>query len=192
MDQLQPINEQKLQYLKDHQKNMNLESKPLEIYNLEIKESKIPNSGLGLFTKCNIPKHSIICYYPCDIINVPEEEKYYENGEEVNINNIPEDKTKKIYNGDYNLNLPPYIIVAWEGERNNKMYVGNFMNDKGYKPNKIYKSSLNNCGIQGLDVISLRDIKAGEELCYSYGKSYWYDRKEGIDYSRNQLIKDKL
>lgn len=189
MDQLQPINEQKLQYLKDHQKNMNLESKPLEIYNLEIKESKIPNSGLGLYTKCKIPKDSIVCYYPCNIIYNPEEEKYYENGEEVNKN---EDILNKINNSDYNINMEPYIIVAWEGQNKNKMYVGNYMNDKGYKVNKIYKKSLNNCTIQGLDVITLRDIKEGEELYYGYGKSYWYNRKEDEEYSRNQLIKNKM
>ncbi len=187
-----PIDEQKFKYLMDHQKNMNIKSIDLEKYNLEVKESLIKGSGLGLFTKTKIPKESIICYYPCDIIQAPETDLYFENGEEVSKDKYSEEELKEIKYGDYNFNLYPFCIIAKEGFKENKMYVGNFMNDKGYKVNKVYKKSLNNCTIHGLDVVSLRNIEAGEELYYGYGNGYWYEKDENVKYSRNQLIKNKV
>ncbi len=192
MNQVKPLTEQQFAYLCDHQKNMNEESLPLEKYNLEIKESKIKGAGLGLFTKCKIPKHSIICYYPCDVIHAPEVNKFYELGEERDANNYTEEEIKNMKHGDYNLNLVPFVIVSSEGFKPNKMYVGNFMNDKGYNVDGDYKVTDNNVTIQGLDVISLKDIEAGEELYFGYGREYWYCTEEGVRESRNEKIKKCL
>lgn len=68
------------------------------------------------------------------------------------------------------------------------------MNDKGYKLGKIYKPQLNNCKFNnnGLEIISTRNIKAGEELYATYGKDYWYGKfhRYGICKSRNEIIKE--
>ena len=192
MQHVKPLTEQQFEYLMDHQKNMKEESLPLERYNLEVKQSKIEGAGLGLFTKCKIPKHSIICYYPCDIIHAPEVDKFYELGEETDKNNYSEEEIEMMKYGDYNLNLVPFICITSEGFKTNKMYVGNFMNDNGYEIDKEYKVSNNNVIVQGLDVVSLRDIEEGEELYYGYGKGYWFDKDESREFTRNELIRQKV
>jgi hypothetical protein len=192
MNQVKPLTEQQFEYLMDHQKNMAEKSLPLEKYNLEVKESKIKGAGLGLFTKCKIPQHSIICYYPCDVITAPEVDKFYELGEEVNKDKYSEEEIQRMKYGDYNFNLDPFVCVTTEGFKTNKMYVGNFMNDKGYNIKEDYKITNNNVTIQGLDCVSLIDIEAGEELYYGYGKGYWFAKDEGVEFSRNEKIQKCL
>ena len=66
------------------------------------------------------------------------------------------------------------------------------MNDNGYEIDKEYKVSNNNVIVQGLDVVSLRDIEEGEELYYGYGKGYWFDKDESREFTRNELIRQKV
>ena len=71
----------------------------------------------------------------------------------------------------------------------NKCYLGHIPNDRAYHPQKTYKPSLNNCEFQGLNVVSLRDIKAGEEIFVTYGKDYWYNEDDIKKISRHNQIK---
>ena len=99
---------------------------------------------------------------------------------------------------EYAISYYNTTIIALPSYRNNK-YLGHLINDKGYKFGKIYKLQLNNCCFDdnGLDIISTRDIKKGEELYVTYGKEYWYginniDRSGFTGKSKNEIIKEKL
>ena len=73
-------------YIGDHP----LRSDPYETRLIECRESKIPNSGLGLFAKCNLPKDTIVAFYngvrlPFEILGRPAED-WATSGYKIHVN----------------------------------------------------------------------------------------------------------
>jgi len=176
-------------YILGHQKLMNLDQK-FDKNELEIKESKLKNGGLGLFTNVPIPANNILCFYPLDLIqDLNNPDTFYKNGEKTLIEQSEENK-EKVYYGDFTIVMENYRIIAEAGLKKNHLYCGHMANDKGYNPQKTYKPQLNNCRYEALNIVSNRNIKIGEEIYVSYGKQYWYGTKEGKEKSRHLEIKD--
>jgi SET domain-containing protein len=125
-------------------------------FNLYIDNSKIINSGLGVFTKEFIPKDSFIDEYYGEIIDY-------------------------LYGGDYYFKIDKdYGINA---EKFPRCYMA-MLNDAGYKPlskRKLKKfiehSFINNCYFKIEDrkikIFSKDDILERTELFISYGSEYW-------------------
>lgn len=127
-------------------------------FNLVVKESTIPNAGLGLFTKDDIPKDSIIGYYTGDIKHneqVPSHpgymfeinESYYIDGgtNPRSLMSMLNDARFSIYsnNCEFGLNFNPLTIA----------------------PNGFHE--------QLVKVVAIRHIYSNEELFISYGADYW-------------------
>jgi UTP-glucose-1-phosphate uridylyltransferase len=159
-----------------------------KLNNVDIKQSRILNSGIGIFTTRNISKCEIITFYPGDYIcyKKPKTEEIIKLGE----------ITQKLgykntqYNNEYGLMMcNKYSICGEPSIRDNPTYLGHLIND-GYKPSIsdtendyiIKSTSYANCEIiiinGGLHcaIIALRDIKKDEELYLSYGSKYWFSR----------------
>ena len=186
MEENNQTREEILELFLKNQKYMNEEYKE---ENLTIKKSKLKFGGEGLFTNEFIKKDSVICHYPLDIIfEIDKPNIYYENGEKVK-NEYSEEIKKEINFGDYKLFIYPIMIIGLKGRKKNEIFCGGFLNDRGYHPKKIYKESLNNCRFDGTSIVAVRNIKKNEELYLTYGKSYWYEKKDNIKETRNQQIK---
>ena len=54
---------------------------------------------------------------------------------------------------------------------------------------KIYKPNLNNACLHNLRIISLKNIKAGEEITVAYGKDYWYSKHKN-GFSHHDIIQN--
>ena len=158
---------------------------------LEIKESKIKGTGNGLYTTKFIPKNSLVTYYSPTYI-ISGDNKIYTDNKIITDKVIIMDILKTY--GEYSIKYYNTKIIGLPGYRSNK-YLGHLINDKGYKPGKIYKPHLNNCTFnckKGLAILSTRDIKKGEELYVTYGKNYWYSNVMFQGRTRNEMIKEQL
>jgi hypothetical protein len=179
-----------LDYIFGHQKIM-LETQEFKHNELEIKESKLKNGGLGLFTNVFIPINNIICFYPCDLVqNMKNPNIFYKEGKIIQME-LNEINKKLVYMNDYSINMDHYRIIP-DIEQTNKVYCGHMANDRGYHPLKTYKKELNNCRFEALNIVSNKDIQKGEELCVSYGSNYWYNINSAKNISRHDEIKNNL
>ena len=120
---------------------------------LLVKDSGIPNSGKGLFTKVDIPKGTRIIEYKGRITTWKEAD-------------IDEGRNAYLFR------VKSYHTIDARPTLKN---LARYANDaKGFQ--KI-KGLRNNCVyvIDGLQVFieSVRDIAAGEEIFVDYGKEYW-------------------
>ncbi len=120
---------------------------------LIVKKSTIPGSGLGLFTKVDIPKETHIVEYKGRITSWKEAD--HDDG-----------------NNFYLFYIKRYHVID---ARPYKKAFARYANDangfqkvKGLKNNSTY-------ALDGLKAFleSTRDIKAGEEIFVDYGKKYW-------------------
>ena len=130
----------------------------LEEY-LEVKESVLPNSGKGLFTKVFIPKGAIIVEYKGRRTTWKEVENDYKNGYIYFIS----DKT---------------VVDA----KTYKKALGRYANDaqglsriKGVKNNSVYVVEGNKVFIK-----AVKDIPAGSEILVDYGQDYWEITKKNL------------
>lgn len=129
---------------------------------LEVKKSKIPNAGEGLFTKNKFLKGDKIVEYLGDIIDYQE-------------------YSKRTTEGKYGYMLfidKKTCIDAFDTPQ----YAARFANDaRGLK--KV-PGLENNCEYEIIGhrayIIAKRDIKVGEELFVNYGKEYWEDIKYNL------------
>ncbi len=120
---------------------------------IQVKESSIPNSGKGLFTKLDIPKGTRIIEYKGRITSWKEAD-------------IDEGRNAYLFR------VKSYHTIDARPTLKN---LARYANDaKGFQ--KI-KGLRNNCVyvIDGLQVFieSVKDIAAGEEIFVDYGKEYW-------------------
>lgn len=119
---------------------------------LEVKESGIPNSGMGLFTKVFIPKGTRIVEYKGRITTWKEVKNDTTNGYLYTINRN-------------------YVIDA----RPNMDALARYANDA--RGMSRVKGITNNCDYvnEGLKayIEAKKDIPAGSELLVGYGKEYW-------------------
>lgn len=127
--------------------------------NVEVKKSKIPRAGKGLYAKRDLKRGEFICWYMGYLI----------------VNDMIENG---YYDSDYILKLPDKdLYICAEDE---KSCFGRYINDGLSKHNS-------NCVFETYDdiysagIIAKKKIKKGDELYITYGDDYW---KEPIRYDR--------
>lgn len=126
----------------------------LEEEYLYIQQSQIPNSGKGLFTAIKIYKDEVITLFKGKILSDLEAETIAKSG-----------------NDQYFINLLDGSIL----DSNFVACFAKYANDATGFSVSTYK---NNAKIalddaDNVCLIALKNIKAGEEIFCSYGKSYW-------------------
>ena len=124
---------------------------------LEVKTSTLPGSGLGLFTKVDIPKDSYIVEYKGRVVRWDDVKDDAENAYLYYVSN------------DCVIDARPY-----------KKALARYANDargitkvKGVNNNAAYERSNGKVYIK-----AVRHIPAGSEILVSYGKEYWDTHRE--------------
>ena len=170
-----------------HQCNICLPKKREDI---EIKEVK--GKGKGLFAKKAIKKNTLITLYPVHFIIKFNKDKKDEFALCNNLYNIEDYENANNLSEciEYYLQVTKdYYIMGDPKHYKNMDLIGHFCNDKGYHPKKTYKPDLNNSALHNLRIISLRDIKAGEEITVAYGRDYWYNKDKTGESAHERIIK---
>jgi hypothetical protein len=127
-------------------------------FDLYLATSKIPNSGMGVFTRCFIPKASYIDDYYGDIIEY-------------------------LCGGPYCFEIGEGFSI--DAQRFPRCYMA-MLNDASYRPTSKRKlktfvehGCINNCEFvvdleqHRIRVFSFVDIEPNSELFVSYGEDYW-------------------
>lgn len=137
---------------------------------LVVKNSTLPGSGKGLFTKKMIPKGTRIVEYKGRITNWKEMKYAWENGYIYNVNN------------NHVIDALPY-----------KSALARYANDaqglsrvKGITNNSIYV----NDGLK-VYITSIKDIPPGAEILVRYGKDYWDVQRANLKIDRENEKKRK-
>ena len=140
---------------------------------LEVKKSKLPNSGKGLFTKRDIKKGERIVEYLGEIITEKELDRRAE---------------KDIYGYAFYINKNRCIDAYYTPDA-----LARYANDakgisrvEGVKNNSSYKI-WNNRGW----IAAEKNIKAGEEILVSYGAEYWKDIRYNIKLDEERAAEKK-
>ena len=137
---------------------------------LVVKNSTLPGSGKGLFTKKMIPKGTRIVEYKGRITNWKEMKYAWENGYIYNVNNnhvidaLPYKKALARYAND------AQGLSRVKGITNNSIYVNDGL--------KVY-------------ITSVKDIPAGAEILVRYGKDYWDVQRANLKIDRENEKKRK-
>ncbi|CAN5564661.1 hypothetical protein BH11BAC3_BH11BAC3_18350 [soil metagenome] len=134
---------------------------------LEIKQSKIPGAGMGLFTNKPIKKETIIVEYTGTITTWKE---------------VDHDEGTNVYIYYVSRN---HVIDA----RHHKDSLARYVNDargmqkiKGLRNNTQYVKIKRKIYLQ-----AIANIPAGAEIMVSYGKEYWDVIKRNKDLDRMQM-----
>jgi len=156
----------------------------------EIKESKLKDAGLGLFTKNAIPKHVPIVKYPIHYL-VKLEGEASEMAWARGLYDFKENKDAVIHSQtlkDYSVSICEDIGAFGDPAfTNNKTLCGHMCNDRGFHPDKKYNDKLNNAILYLGDVWSIKDIGEDEEIYVSYGEAFWDSR-----YLREKKMEDDI
>ena len=133
--------------------------------NVEIKKSKIKNSGKGLFATKNFNTGDFICWY----MGVLIEKDFVVNG---------------YYDSDYLLANPNSELIIDASDE--KSCYGRYINDSlALKKNNCDYDFYSNTTSAG--VIASKNIKKGDELYISYGMDYWReDRRFNLLSNKNK------
>lgn len=128
---------------------------------LRVKQSTLPNVGMGLFAMRDFSSGSIICEYIGEYIDTKELERRYGN------------------------DVGQYAIVVANDSRENPIYIDARETNKGYgrfinhvsmsEANAEFVSYPKRSGekYDRVMVEAVRTIKAGEEIFVDYGNEYW-------------------
>jgi len=129
---------------------------------LEVKDSKIPGAGYGLFTKKSLKRGEKVVEYLGEIIDYQEYNK-----------RTDENKYGYMFYLDKKTCIDAYDTPH---------FVARYANDA--KGLKRVPGLDNNCEYHIEDkrvyIVAKRDIRPGEELFVSYGKEYWEDIKHNM------------
>ena len=150
-------------------------------YILVVKDSGIPNAGLGLFTESDIKKGSLVIEYEGDIMTMKEvRERYGERIQEA-----------------------PYLYFVSYKKCVDALYnmesFARYANDaEGFEIVEGLKNNAEFTNIRGVPYIkATRNIKAGSEIFVSYGGDYWKIKKQqlaeeqGIDLKNSKPLEPK-
>lgn len=131
---------------------------------LVVRDSTIPNSGLGLFTETDIKKGELITEYEGDILTMKEVRERY--GER--IQTAPYlyfVSYKKCVDALYNMEA----FARYANDANG------FVTPDGMKNNSEFTN------IRGVPYIkATKNIKAGSEILVDYGGDYWKIKKQQL------------
>jgi hypothetical protein len=128
---------------------------------LQLKPSTIPNAGIGVFAKADIPEGVIIAEYRGAIFLSEHLNVLTMNDRGINLNQDAFIAGNNCVAGFIN------DIVDFEESQKNKRIIL----IPGLEYNCFYKRSHHK-----MFVITQRDIKEGEELFVEYGNEYWNSR----------------
>lgn len=128
---------------------------------LYVQESQIFGSGKGLYTAIPIYKDEVISLFKGEILELPEAQMRSEQRLDA-----------------YFINLPDGKIM----DSMNVNCFAKYANDaRGFVKTKFkINSSISLDENDNVCIISNRDIKMGEEIFCSYGKSYWLKFKKDL------------
>jgi SET domain-containing protein len=133
---------------------------------LIVKTSRLPKSGKGLFTTKAIKAGTRIIEYRGEIIEWKDYKKRVDNNEDGYLFYIDNKRCIDAFN-------TPQYKARYANDAEGLSQV------KGFKNNCEYEIIDNKCYI-----VSIRDIKAGEEIFVEYTKEYWdcvrYNIKHGF------------
>lgn len=133
---------------------------------LVVKESTIPNSGKGLFTKEFIPKGTRIVEYKGRITTWKEVKNDSDNGYIYTINN----------NHVIDARLTLKALARYANDARGLVRV------KGITNNCVYA----NDGLKAY-IESVKDIPAGAEIFVAYGKEYWDVMRTNLKAEKEKL-----
>lgn len=122
---------------------------------LQIKKSTLPRAGKGLFTTKDIKKGEIICEYEGEIITWNEAIRRNDEG----INGY-------VYYISERVCVDAYYAKKTFGRYAND--AAGLTRKKGARNNSVYHEAKRKVFIK-----ATRNIRAGEEIFVSYGRSYW-------------------
>jgi SET domain-containing protein len=129
---------------------------------LEVKKSKIPNAGKGLYTKRDIKKGERFVEYLGEIITDKECTRRAENDEYGYVFYISKNKCVDALH-------TPEALARYANDAKGITKVKGITNNASYN---IWKK-------RGW-IIADKDIKAGSEIYVSYGPEYWRDIRYNI------------
>lgn len=131
---------------------------------LVVKESTIPNSGLGLFTETDIKKGELVTEYEGDILTMKEVRERY---------------------GD-RIQTAPYLYFVSYKKCVDALYniesFARYANDaNGFVAPEGTKNNSEFTNIRGVPYIkATKNIKAGSEILVDYGGDYWKIKKQQL------------
>lgn len=127
--------------------------------NLEVRTSRIPHAGNGVFTKVAIPKGAYLGAYTGEFIT---DEEYYRRA--------AADKWQ------YMMGLLDCVKPHTDGITTIDGISGNAFTRMNYAPAEFQNVKFEKvCEAPFVKIVALRDIAAGEELWVDYGPRYRYD-----------------
>lgn len=141
--------------------------------NLRVKESRIPNTGQGLFAQGSLSRkrdNKTVVFSKGDVIA-----EYTAPKKDV----ITQQELMRRYPGD---TPSPYVLTINKNKhvdgRSTKASVGRYSNDCRAKDSKDGKCKINakfafNSKLGVTRIVALRDIHNDEEIFTSYGPEYW-------------------
>lgn len=114
--------------------------------------SQIPSSGLGLYSLCNIPAGSTLCYY------TGSRHSYLSQ--------------KYLTSKAYLLQISSFFVDPEDHPSVKARYMNDPITPSFYNVKFVERPEIYSCA-----VIAMRDIVEGEELYISYGQAYWEQQK---------------
>ena len=153
--------------------------------NIAVRPSSI--HGNGVFATSNIPKGKLITMYPADVVSIVEPGRgshwYRSNGDEISRLEVPlyfryaarVEGTNISLCGDpdkYSPDVCGHIINDGASLENNTFGPGEMVcyMKLSHRKQNCFFVSVHDCA---LGVMSVRDIKEGEELLTGYGAEFW-------------------
>lgn len=129
---------------------------------LDVRPSLIPNGGLGVFSKIDIPKETILCEYRGPIFNSKVQSQ---SNRDMDLNN------DLFISGNSIASLINDCVLVKEYSQDEI----NLMKDTKKIPLHFLRD--HNCipfrTLSKVFIVATRDIKMGEELYFFYGVGYW-------------------
>lgn len=159
---------------------------------IEIRQSQC--HGFGVFATEDIPKGKIITHYHPTYLRTTNPKNKNEscfidavNGKNYSVNDARDIDNRLL---DYRLGDNNIFVYGDPCFKDEWSTLGHMMNDLSYDGNADYKWDKGNVYInRNLTVITLREIKTGDELSYNYCLPYWFAPGNKYPMGRHNYIK---
>lgn len=146
-------------FLAHVESNNQREASPVALDNFQVKESLIPDAGMGLFSLTSLPKGTFLFPYTGEILSEDEYFQRYPTGQGRYVAEVP------TFTGD-----PVYI----DGADPDKSGLARWMNSKPAEAATVeWRKQTFGPEAGSMYFYARRDISQGEELTFDYGGNYW-------------------